>query len=238
MKNKNIKWTAAGMLASIAFGTSALAQSSDALLDKLVEKGILTTKEANELKEETDKGFTTAYSVKSGMPDWVTALKFNGDFRGRVENFDSDNPAFINRTRFRYRARLGIIATMLDDFEVGLRFGSGDPAAGTGAGNPVSNNSTFQDNATKKFAYFDAAYARWTPVHGADWTFGTIIGKMDNPFQTSAMEFDPDYVPEGAAIQAGYRLSDAHELRLNSAAFVLDELAASGRDPYMIGAQL
>src|SRR5436190_13726180 len=92
MKNKNIKWTAAGMLASIAFGTSALAQSSDALLDKLVEKGILTTKEANELKEETDKGFTTAYSVKSGMPDWVTALRFNGDFRGRYENFDSDNP--------------------------------------------------------------------------------------------------------------------------------------------------
>ena len=30
-------------------------------LDKLVEKGILTTKEANELKEETDKGFTTAH---------------------------------------------------------------------------------------------------------------------------------------------------------------------------------
>src|SRR5882672_11047313 len=150
MKNKKIKWTAAGALASVAFGTGAMAQSSDALLDKLVEKGILTTKEANELKEETDKAFTTAYQVKSGMPDWVTSLKFNGDFRGRYENFDSDNPLFVNRTRFRYRARLGIIATLLDDFEVGLRFTSADPAT-TGGGNPVSNNSTLQDNGTKKF---------------------------------------------------------------------------------------
>src|ERR1041384_1083325 len=56
----------------------ALAQSSDAIIDKLVEKGILTVKEANELKEEADKGFTQAYSVKSGMPDWVSALKFSG----------------------------------------------------------------------------------------------------------------------------------------------------------------
>ena len=237
MKYKKLKWGVAGALASAAVVTSTQAQSADALIDKLVDKGILTTKEANELREETDKGFNTAYSVKSGMPDWVTALKFNGDFRGRYENFDSDNPLFVNRTRFRYRARLGIIATIIDNFEVGLRFTSADPAT-TGGGNPVSNNTTFQDNGTKKFAYFDAAYAKWTPLHSGDWSFGAIIGKMDNPFQTSAMVFDPDYMPEGAAIQVGYKLNDQHELRLNSAAFVLDELAASGRDPYMIGAQL
>ena len=43
------------------------AQSVDALLDKLVDKGILTVKEANELKAESDKDFTKAYQVKSGM---------------------------------------------------------------------------------------------------------------------------------------------------------------------------
>src|SRR5437660_8546833 len=131
MKNKKIKWTAAGALASVAFGTGAMAQSSDALLDKLVEKGILTTKEANELKEETDKGFTTAYQVKSGMPDWVTALKFNGDFRGRFEGFYADNPAFVDRNRFRYRVRFGATATLLDDFEIGLRLSSADPVSGS-----------------------------------------------------------------------------------------------------------
>jgi hypothetical protein len=84
---------------------AARGQSSDALIDKLVEKGILTVKEANDLREEADKDFTRAYSVKSGMPDWVTALKLNGDFRGRFEGFSTDNEAFVARNRWRYRLR-------------------------------------------------------------------------------------------------------------------------------------
>src|SRR3954468_9386773 len=83
----------------LASAAGARAQSADALIDKLVEKGILTVKEANDLREESDKNFSQAYSVKSGMPDWVTALKFNGDFRGRYEGFFSDNPAFVDRSR-------------------------------------------------------------------------------------------------------------------------------------------
>ena len=53
------------------------AQSVDALLDKLVDKGVLSVTEAKELRAETDKNFTKAYSAKSGMPEWVTSLKFN-----------------------------------------------------------------------------------------------------------------------------------------------------------------
>src|SRR6266496_4508923 len=98
--------------AEMAFALNGPAQSVDALLDKLVDKGILTVKEADELREETDKDFTKAYAAKSGMPEWVTALKFNGDFRGRFEHHDSDNPAFIDRNRFRYRARFGVTASL------------------------------------------------------------------------------------------------------------------------------
>ena len=54
----------AGLLASTALSPAARAQSSDALLDKLVEKGILSNKEAEELREEADKNFTTAYQVR------------------------------------------------------------------------------------------------------------------------------------------------------------------------------
>src|SRR3954463_16518883 len=96
---------AAGVLATLALGATAHAQSSDAFLDKLVEKGILNVKEANELRAEADKNFSSDYSVKSGMPDWVDALKFNGDFRARFESFNSDNPAFVDRNRLRYRLR-------------------------------------------------------------------------------------------------------------------------------------
>src|ERR1041385_2270538 len=106
--------------ATVTAGASEHAQSADALIDKLVDKGILTVKEASDLREETDKGFNTAYAVKSGMPEWVTALKFNGDFRGRYEsfNFDANTQA---RNRFRYRARFGVVASIQDQLEVGFR---------------------------------------------------------------------------------------------------------------------
>src|ERR1041385_5393113 len=78
------------LAALAASACCAAAQSSDAIIDKLVEKEILTVKEANELREEADKNFTQAYSVKSGLSDWTSALKFNGDVRGRYEGFYSD----------------------------------------------------------------------------------------------------------------------------------------------------
>src|SRR6266436_1210791 len=111
MKNTRITKLIAGLLLAAAASVVKLqAQSADALINKLVEKGILTVKEANELREEAEKDFSQAFSVKSGMPDWVTALKFNGDFRGRYEGFFVDNDAFVDRSRFRYRVRFGITA--------------------------------------------------------------------------------------------------------------------------------
>ncbi len=73
---------AAGLLLS---GPMVQAQSSDALLNKLVEKGILTPKEATDLKQETEKGVATSVRHSIGLPDWVTGLKFGGDFRGRLQ---------------------------------------------------------------------------------------------------------------------------------------------------------
>jgi polyhydroxyalkanoate synthesis regulator phasin len=125
MKQTHKQWAAlAGVVAAVAGGTTAHAQSSDALIDKLVDKGILTPGEAKDLREEVDKDFTRAYQAKSGLSDWVSSLKLNGDFRGRVENFHSDNDLFKDRTRFRYRVRFGATATLFDGFEAGLRLNS------------------------------------------------------------------------------------------------------------------
>ena len=235
---------AVGALASASLATPAQAQSSDALLNKLVEKGVLTVKEANDLKQETDQDFTKAYQVKTGLPDWVTSLKLTGDFRGRVENFRTDFGGNVDRTRYRYRLRFGPIITLKDDFEIGLRLASADANGGFG-GNPLSGNTTLADGASRKFVYIDAAYAKWTPVHNDTWNLSATIGKMDNPFKTSWMVWDPDYQPEGAGFQGIYRFSDKQALRLNGGLFVLDELnqptlanPASSHDPYVYGAQL
>jgi hypothetical protein len=229
----------AGAVGLLAMTGQVSAQSSDALIDKLVSKGILTVKEGNELREESDKNFTSAFAVKTGMPDWISGYKFSGDFRGRFEMFSGDNNAAIDRDRYRYRLRAGVVITMKDDLEVGFRLDSGDPSPGSGyGGNPNSASSTFQDNFTRKFVYIDAAYGKWTPLHNADWTLATTIGKMDNPFRVSNMVFDYDLDPEGAALQAAYQINNVHSLSFNSAAFVLDEEKCSTRDPAMFGAQL
>jgi len=220
----------------------AQAQSADALIDKLVEKGILNSKEAQELRDEADKGFTTAYSVKSGLPDWVTALKFNGDMRGRFEGFYAENPASVDRHRMRYRLRFGVTANLQNDFEVGFRLGSGDldgAAAALGSGlDPISNNQTFQNNASKKGIFLDLAYAKWSPLHTPDWSGSVALGKIENPFTTSDLVFDNDYTPEGVAVTLSYNLSQDHVAKWATAGFALDELSGNSQDPWLAGTQL
>ena len=240
MRIKKQKWTTSLLaLAAVAgYVINGQAQSVDTLLDKLVDKGILTVKEANELREESDKDFSKAYSAKSGMSDWVSALKFNGDIRGRYESFYFDNPNGVDRQRFRYRLRFGAVATLSDNFEAGMRLTSSEAANGGSGGDPISGNSTMQDNGSKKLIYLDLAYAKWTPVRTEDWMGSFTIGKMENPFVFSDLVFDSDYTPEGAALQWGYNLSEAHGLKFNGGAFALDELGAQSEDPYMYGGQV
>jgi hypothetical protein len=241
MNRRLLQVAAAVAFASSASCLTAHAQSADALLDKLVQKGILTEEEAAELRDDSDQGFETAYQVKSGMPDWVTALKINGDFRGRAEGFIADHPGWTDRTRFRYRIRLAVVANLLNDFEVGLRLASGDidKASGIDQGiDPISTNQSLQNNASKKGVFLDQAYARWTPLHTGDFSGGLTFGKMSNPFDFSQLTFDSDYTPEGIAWNMSYFVSDQHSLDLNAGAFVLDEIGSSSQDPYLGGAQV
>ncbi len=240
--NKNKKYVAAaGALALAAMGATAQAQSSDALIDKLVDKGILTTKEANDLREEADKDFTKAYSVKSGLPEWVNGMKFNGDFRGRYEGFYIADPKAatgVDRHRFRYRLRFGFTAMMMDNMEVGFALTSSEPSGAFG-GDPVSGNTTLGNGADKKFVYIDKAYAKWSPLNSPDATAAFTFGKMENPFvYPSTILFDRDYTPEGLATELSYNVTADQKLRLIGAGYVLDENGGTSQDPFLLAGQL
>ena len=225
-----------GAVALLAHTGHVSAQSADALIDKLVSKGVLTVKEANDLREESDKNFTTALQTKNGMSDWVQALKFNGDLRGRYEAFNTDNSQFVDRQRLRYRMRFGVVAQMTDYLEAGFKLTSSDPVSGFG-GDPISGNTTFQNNGDKKFLYIDQAYGKWSPLIGPNWFTTLTVGKMENPFVFSDMVFDADYTPEGAAANVSYVINDKHTVKLNGGYFVLDELSGTSHDPSMVGLQ-
>ena len=239
MKNKIFNATIGTAALSLAFCGTASAQSADALVDKLVEKGILSVKEANDLREEADKGFNQAYSVKSGMPEWVNSLKFNGDLRLRYDGIYNDDPSFVERHRYRYRLRFGATAVLNDNFEAGLRLISGENGkGGFTSGDPISGNASFEDNGSKKFIGIDLAYLKWSPVNTPNWTTTIIGGKMENPFVFSDMIFDPDYTPEGLGEQIGYTINERHAAKLNLGQFILDEVSKSSHDPFLLGAQL
>ncbi len=229
---------ATGVLAVLTCATHAPGQSADALIDKLVDKGILTTKEAKDLRAEADADFRKAYQVKSGMPDWVTSFKLNGDLRLRYDGIYSDNPALVERHRARYRLRFGATAVMMDKFEAGFRLMSGEGSSIAGVSDPISGNTTFDNGGAKKGIFIDMAYGKWTAINNADWSATFIGGKMENPFVFSDIVFDPDYTPEGLAMQAGYNFNHDHALKFNAGVFTLDELSGSSHDPYMMGAQL
>jgi hypothetical protein len=239
----------AGATALMSLTPSTHAQTSvDALLDKLEQKGILTVDEARELKSENATNavadFNAEMNSKFPMPNWVTSYKLSGDFRGRYDEQTSDNPAIVERDRLRYRLRVGLTVNMTDNLEVGFRVGSGDPSTAANAagnnstGNPLSNNQTLADDASKKPLYVDTAYGKWTAINDGTLMAAVTFGKMVQPFDVSPMVFDPDYTPEGGALQATYKLSDTQAIRFNSAAFVLDEIKASVHDPYLYGGQI
>ena len=231
--------------ATLAVGAlGAQAQSVDSLLDKLVDKGVLTTKEAQELREQSDKDFTTAYSAKSGMPEWVTSFKINGDFRGRYEGFYAADPSFEDFSRLRYRARLGFTAVMLNNLEVGLRLGSGDldsyPVSGS---DPISNNQTLQNNGSKKGIYIDLAYAKWAPLNTPEANGAVTFGKMVNPIAVTPLIFDDDYTPEGGMAQFGWNLGEKHVLAVTSGYYVTDQIrgtsgAVADPNSYMVNSQV
>jgi hypothetical protein len=254
-KIKNQKTTTkvaifAGAAALMALTPQTHAQSSvDALLNKLEQKGILSVDEAKELKAENATNsvadFNKAMNAKFPTPDWVTGYKLSGDFRGRYDDVTTETPfpyaggktPADNNMRLRYRLRVGLTINMKDNMQVGFRLGTDDNGKGAdaGTGNPLSNNSTLQGNGSKKPVWIDAAYGKWTAINDGTWMVAGTIGKMDQPFQASSMVFDPDYTPEGAALQATYKINNNNSLAFNGGAFVLDQVNTRG--PFLLGAQ-
>lgn len=229
--------TAAGVLAAVFLAANAGAQSSEALLDTLVRKGILTEQEAEDLKADVAKENKQFVKVRAAGKD-TASLDLYGDVRGRLEGFYSDDPDIVDRNRYRYRLRVGMTATLYDRFEAGFRLASGDLDGGIGSGiDPISSNQTFQNNGSRKGIFIDLAYGRFYAFTNATAMGMLTLGKIENPFTFSDMVFDGDYNPEGISMNFGYSPSESHSLRLNLGAFALDEIGGQSEDPYMIGAQ-
>lgn len=189
----------------MAFSTSAQTPSADALINKLVAKGVLTQEEANELMNEATQTNPPAAS-KWKLSDSIKSIGLYGDVRLRYEYRAADNApgsgvsgSTYDRERFRYAVRIGIRGDLFDDFYYGLRVET--------SSNPRSPWVTFGDDSNPTLSAKNSdtiaigqVYLGWRATDWLEFTFGRI----PMPLYVTPMIWDSDINPEGAAEKFKY----------------------------------
>ena len=200
--------TAATLMAGMSAGTATAADAPDPLLELFVQKGFVTQDEANKVKAEADSLRTNALAQlpasKWKINNAIKSVELFGDLRLRYEGREAKDPAggSINLDRLRYAVRLGLRGEVYDNFYYGVRAET--------SSNPRSTWLTFGNNSGAAFGKSTAGinigqvYLGWRPTDWLDLT----VGKMPNPFYTTAMTWDGDINPEGAAEKFKYTIGD------------------------------
>lgn len=209
-------------------GVAARAQDAGALLDLLVKKRIITDQEAEEVRGELIKDVASTSAGKWKISAPITEIELYGDMRMRYEVRtaqaglpDRITPAGENtqRNRARYRLRLGLRGTLMDDWFFGLRFET--------SANPRSTNITIgDDSSTNVFAKTsDTVHVGQVYLGYKGFRDITLTGgRMANPLITTSMLWDADINPEGLAQQW------KHTLNLSFGGGQTTEAADYGKD--------
>jgi hypothetical protein len=192
-------------IALSALATATLeAQDAGVLLDLLVKKKLITDQEAEEVRGELTKEAAATSAGKWKISAPITEVELYGDMRVRYEGRQGTTADAVpgtpgpndtlKRSRERYRFRLGLRGTLMDDWFFGLRIETST--------NPRSTNVTFGDDAGPFGKASDAlgigqAYLGYSGFRDIRLT----VGKMPNPLVTTLMVWDADINPEGMAEQ-------------------------------------
>ncbi len=212
------------MIALLLCQAPVMAGEMDMLVDKLVDKGVLTKKDGDLIlsvqKSEKDK--TNKEIISSlAMPEFIKNTKFKGDFRLRYEYSDRENGE-ENRNRGRYRFRLGGVTKVNDKVEVGYGLASG-------SADPRSTNQTFTNSFETPDIRLDYAYASYKPF---EW-LRLVGGQFENPlWMPSGWMWDSDIRPQGVSASMNRTVGDV-ELFMNNGFWIIDEIANSNQDPMM-----
>jgi len=206
----------------------------DILVNKLVEKGILTPYEGQilkaEAKEEAAKELAEAKAVMA--PEWTQRIKVKGDVRFRTQtDWGKGMGPAHQRIRERVRARLGVEGKVNDEVSAGI-------LAATGNDDPRSTNQTLDDDFETYDFRLDQYYIHWMPELAEGIGKGDLwLGKFANPLVKSELLWDGDICPGGVAVQymsPNFDLAAVPtNLYGNAAMFWLDEIGTSERDPLM-----
>ena len=211
-KNLIIVYMVTALMLGLISAASAVTEM-EILVDKLVEKGILTPAEGDKILRETQaeakkqKEETKKAVAKELIPQWVSKTKLYGDFRLRYQYVDVDEQRSQSQGRFRVRLNLDIEVAEKLKFIFGIASGGSDPR---------SSNQSFGDDWDKKQININYAYVNYSPFK---W-LNLEGGKMANPIYTvSQLLWDEDINPEGVAAQIDYPINPCLSLLLECRSF-------------------
>lgn len=209
----------------------------DVLVDKLVEKGVLTPTEGQIILDETknDVAKQIAESRSSTLPLWVQNTKIKGDFRLRNQ-YEKKHLSAEGRSRGRFRYRLEIESKITNQVRVGAGLASG-------SSDPRSNNQTFENSFDTPDIRLNLAYAEYAPTNWAK----IIGGKFKRDaylWQTTDMVWDSDINPEGGSISLTHPLIGKLDGFVNSGVWTIDEIDGNTgftntdhQDPFLVYVQ-
>ncbi|MBI2870663.1 MAG: putative porin [Candidatus Omnitrophica bacterium] len=203
----------------------------DILLDKLVDKGVLSSVEAGlirqeikETKEERDQEI-----AQDIVPEWSRNWRLKGELRLRDEYRDRTANADFHRQRIRLR--LGMEGRVTDELKVEARLATGSLT------DPVSTNQTFDDTFSKKTFNLDLAYVEYAPSVAVVESLRLKGGIFENPFWTaSPLVWDEELGFAGASGQLEKDLGPVRAF-LNAGAFPIDSDGFGTDNPSLWGGQ-
>ncbi len=212
----------------------------DILVQKLVDKGILSAGEAQQILTETKEEVKrqNAQGTNVSLPAWVQNTKLKGDFRTRYEwthdkIIPSGTPAESDRSRARIRVRVGEETIVNNKLKVGV-------GIATGGNDPRSRNITLgwdgtntNDPGVGHSIVLDYAFAEYAPSTWATMWAGKF---QNNLWRPCDMLWKGDITPEGAALNLKYKFDSIKtELFMNNLLFLLyNNDSAGSKTPLMV----
>lgn len=211
------------LVVTLLLATAVTSASDQALLDILLENGVLNklqyetlSRQAKAKAEEkqNNKIANTATSI-SKKTDWSSRVKVSGDMRFRHENIDQTSANGVKESRQRIRARLKIAAKINPEVDAGFRLVT--------SGGQTSANESLEGGFGGKDIFFDRAYIYWHPDFAQG--LSAILGKFKQPWyniSAHGLIWDSDVNPEGIAANYQRKVGDIN-LAVSSGYFILED---------------
>jgi hypothetical protein len=218
------------ILAFVAVAVSAVlglaearAGEIDFLVNKLVEKGVISPLEGQIIVDETQ--YAVAADIAAGkvgtLPSWIQTIKMKGDFRARYQAQKKDGSD--SRERGRIRFRLGGSSRVTDNVMVGF-------GLATGGVDQRSTNETLDNTFETPDIRLDYAYGSVKDVLGLGDVYLGKFPRSDVIWTPSDLMWDGDINPDGAGVTIARSFGSRLDLFCNTAYLMLDESSSEPSD--------